>query len=225
MLRKLTFPSNPKLVFRYKILLLDNSYKFQFKSDIGMGMNWDPKPIKENVLRQCNLTLDDYIKKNKWVGTGSTNCSDPKILQSQITVGVEDMRIKKVIIETFDQNTFQMYPNDSTLQWTKVSMNANITCNTLTLPDKLKEKGIYTIYLDFDDWPDLSIHVHQQGLLFTDMPDSTPYLSDAGIGHSVPVLHEIVQLKKYNGKMCNDSLNYRLDECRLDYIKKVSLTN
>ena len=221
MLRKFTFPFNSKLVFTYKILLFDNCYLFQCKSDVGMGMYWDPKPIKENVLKQCNLTLDDYIKKNKWVGTGSSNCSDPMILQSQITVGVEDMRIKSIGIETFDQDTYEMYPNDSTLQWTKVSMNANITCNTLTLPDKLKEKGIYKINMNFDDWPDLSIHVHQQGLLFTDMPDSTPYLSDSFIGYSVPVLHEIAQLQKYNGKMCNDSLNYRLDECRLEYIKKV----
>ena len=186
-----------------------------------MEMNWDPKAIKENVLNQCNLTLDDYTKKNKWVGTGSTNCSDPKILQSKVTVGVEDMRIKNIRIETFDQDTYEMYPNDSTLQWTKVSMNANVTCNTLTLPEKLKEKGIYTIDLDFDNWPDLSIHVHQKGLLFTDLPDSTPYLSDASIGYSVPVLHKIVQLQKYNGKVCNESLNYRLDECRLEYIKKV----
>ena len=184
-------------------------------------MNWDPKPIKENVLKECNLTLDDYIKKNKWIGTGSSNCSDPKILQSQITAGVEDMRIKNIKIETFDQDTYEMNPNDSTLLWTKVSLNPNVTCNTLTLPDKLKEKGIYTIHLNFDDWPELSIHVHQQGLLFTDMPDSTPYLSDASIGYSVPVLHKIVQLQKYNGKICNDSLNYKLDECRLEYIKKV----
>ena len=101
-------------------------------------------------------------------------------------------------------------------------LNADVTCNTLTLPDKLKEKGIYTIHFDFDDWPELSIHVHQKGLLFTDMPDSTPYLgSEVSAGSSVPVLHEIVKLQKYNGKICNDSLNYKLDECRLEYIKKV----
>ena len=116
-----------------------------------------------------------------------------------------------------------MNPNDSILQWTTVSLSANVTCNTLTLPDKLKEKGIYTIHLGFDDWPELSIHVHQQGLLFTDMPDSTPYLGFEAIitGSSVPVHHEIVKLQKYNGNICNDSLMYRLDECRLEKIKNV----
>ena len=112
-----------------------------------------------------------------------------------------------------------MYPNDSTLQWTKVIIRANEACNTLTLSDKLKEKGIHTIKLDFNDWPDVTVYVHQEGLLFTDMPDSAPHVSY--LGSSVPVLHEILQFQKYNGKLCNDSLNYRLDKCRLEYIKKV----
>ena len=64
---------------------------------------WDPNPFKTNKLNDCNLTKEDYVDSNAWVGLENDTCTDPKILREKITVGLEDMRIKKITIETFDQ--------------------------------------------------------------------------------------------------------------------------
>ena len=91
----------------------------------------------------------------------------------------------------------------------------------MIVPDNLVKLGIYQIIFEFNDYPDLSVYVHEQGLLFTDMPDSSPRVTNVMNGFSIPVGHEIVKLQKYNGKMCTNDPNYRLDECRLEYISKV----
>ena len=133
------------------------------------------------------------------------------------------MRIQKITIETFDQEAHQKTTNDSSLQWTQLLWNFETVCHTMTVPQNLVEKGIYKIMFEFDDYPELTAYIHQKGLLFTDMPDSSLRIIGVGVGYDVMVSHEVVHMQKYNKGMCLDDLNYRLDECRLEHIKKVIL--
>ena len=79
------------------------------------------KPLKENILKGCNLTSEDYIKKNIWVGKGHANCTDPKFLRDQINYGLDDLWQE---IGTISMSTYQksygstMYPNDTRFRWT-----------------------------------------------------------------------------------------------------------
>ena len=184
---------------------------------------WDPEPFKTNKLNDCNLTKEDYVDSNKWVGLGNDTCTDPQILRDKITVGLEDMRIQKITIETFDQEAHQKTTNDSSLQWTQLLWSFETVCHTMTVPQNLVEKGIYKIMFEFDDYPELTAYIHQKGLLFTDMPDSSLRIIGVGVGYDVMVSHEVVQMQRYNKGMCLDDPKYRLDECRLEYIKKVIL--
>ena len=65
--------------------ILDESYEFTghvpFPSlSFCFRQDWDPKPLKENVLKECNLSIDEYVHEQKWAGTGSANCSNPDML-------------------------------------------------------------------------------------------------------------------------------------------------
>ena len=185
------------------------------------GANFDPDPFKENELKECNITKEDYVKKNHWVGTGYRNCTDPALLRNQITLSVRDMRIQKIIIETFDQEFYEKYHNDTSLKWTKLFIDSQRVCYTMTLPQGLVKLGIYRITVRFYDYPELETYIHQEGLLFTDMPDS--FLHIVGVGYTVVVSHEVIQMQKYNEELCINDPDYKLDKCRFDYIKKVDL--
>ena len=134
------------------------------------------------------------------------------------------MRILRITIETVDQETHLKYPNDTSLQWNQLLWNFETVCYTMTVPENLVEKGIYKIIFEFGDYPELEAYIHQKGLLFTDMPDSSLRIIGIAGGFDVMVSHEVVHMQKYNKKMCIDDPNYRLDKCRLEYIKKVALS-
>ena len=49
-------------------------------SILRRNSTWDPDPFKINKLNDCNLTKEDYVDSNKWVGLGDDTCTDPQIL-------------------------------------------------------------------------------------------------------------------------------------------------
>ena len=185
------------------------------------GVIFDPDPFKANELKECNLTKEDYVKSYQWVGKGNRNCMDPELLRNQITLAVKDLRIRKIIIETFDQELYEMYPNDTSLEWDKTHIDSLRVCFTMKLPKGLVKLGIYQITLRFYDYPELETYIHQEGLLFTDMPDSSLHI--IGVDYSVVVSHEVIQMQKYNGELCINDPDYKLDKCRFDHVKKVDL--
>ena len=179
--------------------------------------------MKEKELENCNLTLNDYITNSRWIGSGNTNCSNPNVLRRQISTTIADLNIERFQIRTFDQNLHVMYPNDSTLSWTKLHEDFLIVCFSMKLPDKILDLGIKTINVHTNNGPYLIVYAHLEGLLSTDLPDSSPEVYQFGYGYIIPVAHEIVQLQRYDGEMCNRDVNYQLDKCRLEYIQKVSM--
>lgn len=183
--------------------------------------NFDPDPFKANELKECNITKEDYVEQYHWVGTGNRNCTDPELLRNHITLSVKDLRIQKVIIETFDQEFYEKYFNDTSLEWTKIFIESLRVCYTMKLPKDLVKLGIYQITLRFYDYPELEAYIHQEGLLFTDMPDS--FLHVLNLGYTVVVSHEFHHMQNYNEEPCIKDPDYKLDKCRFDYMIKVDL--
>ena len=189
------------------------------------------KPLKENILKGCNLTSEEYMEKNIWVGQGHTNCTDPKVLRDQINYGLDDlkMEIKVFVILTYNTSLqygyFKMYPNDTILQWTSsMRRSATYTCHTMTLPKAMVELGIYNFYIYFESAPSLLVYWHEDGLLSTDMPDSSPFITINKTGYSTPIGHETLELLEYDGEKCEKSKDYKLDKCRHEFIERVNFS-
>jgi hypothetical protein len=192
------------------------------------------RPLKENILKECNLTLEDYLEKNMWVGKGHSNCTDPKILRDQTIYGLDDlkMEIDYFSISTYDNRqldsylrvgpSYRMYPNDSRFHWTKFILDSKHTCLSMTLPKMMVELGINYFDIFFKLWPYLYISWNEDGLSYSDMPDSCPEISTFnGNGYYIPIGHETLELLEYDGETCEKSKDYRLDKCRYEFIEKV----
>ena len=186
-----------------------------------------PKPYNVDLLKRCNLSLSDYVDNHKWVGTGDENCTNPKSLRIQTTFGIEDLGIDYIDLDTYEQETLYKKPNDTSLKWTKTYINKYRVCNTMMVSDdRLTNSGILRLTFHFGGWLSHDIYVHQQGLLFSDLPDAYSHSNlFMGGGYSIPVRYELEQLLKYDGKPCNNNKEYRLDECQRDYIRKVNAKN
>ena len=183
------------------------------------------KPLKENILKGCNLTSEDYVEKNIWVGQGHANCTDPKVLSDQINFGLNDLQseIRYFKIRTYENFALPaMYPNDSRLYWTSRTLHFSMTCHTMTLPEAIVKLGIDTLIILFKSWPSLAIIWHEDGLLYSDMPDSSPEFAFDGTGYYIPFRHETLDLLDYDGEKCKDSNDYKLDKCRYEFIEKVN---
>ena len=191
--------------------------------------SWD-KPLKENILKECNLTSDDYLMGNIWVGEGHANCTDPKVLREQSIYGLDDLKMEIDIfyIETYEKSqlnssTITMYPKDSRIQWKSIMINSLYTiCHTMALPETMVELGIKSSTINFELHPSLVLIWHEDGLLFTDMPDSCPATIATKNGYYIPIGHEALELLEYDGEKCEKSRDYKLDRCRHEFIEKVN---
>ena len=182
---------------------------------------------KPNISKGCNLTPEDYLKKNIWVGQGHASCNDPKALRNQIIYGLDDlkMEIDHFSISTYEKSQLDsslLYLNNTLLQWTSF-MGRSSTCHTMTLPETLVELGVRYLTIYFQSMrPSLLIFWHENGLLSTDMPDSCPSIIMNKNGHYIPVGHETLELLEYDGEKCEKSKDYKLDKCRHEFIEKVN---
>jgi hypothetical protein len=188
--------------------------------------SWN-EPLKENILKNCNLTSEDYLKKNVWVGQGHANCTNPKVLRDQMIYGLDDLKME---IHYFNIGTYEtsyldstlIYPNDSRIQWKSIMESSWQTCHTMKLPKTMVELGIRYFVILFKSWHSLYTPWHEDGLLYTDMPDSCDDLLFNGTGYEIAIGHETLDLLDYDGKNCEKSKDYKLDKCRHEFIEEVN---
>ena len=185
------------------------------------------KPLKENILKECNLTSEDYLENNVWVGQGHTNCTNPKVLKDQVHYGLDDLwqDIKQFSIATYEksqQDEYEMYANDTRLQWTSF-IEVGFSCHTMTLPITMVELGIRYYAIFFESHLSLLLFWHEYGLFKTDMPNSCPAVLVNENGHYIPIEHETLELLEFDGENCEKSKGYKLDRCRHEVIEKVNL--
>ena len=91
---------------------------------------------------------------------------------------------------------------------------------TLSMPENLIKLGIFEIWIIIPNPPirNLSVYVHQKGLLFTDIPDAWQPL-EASV---TSIVHEVEDLLDFDAEQCEDSKNYIYDQCQLKEVRKVS---
>ena len=160
------------------------------------------------------------------MGTGNTNCTDPKTLRKQIGTRLIDLGFEGFSIRTFDQALHFLYPNDSSLTWTPTYRKKLNDCLTLSMPENLIKLGINIISIFIHDPPflNLKVYVHQNGLLFSpDFPDAWEQIEVSGEGFVIPVVHEVEELLNYAEEKCEDSKDYIFDQCLHSLIQKVSI--
>ena len=176
--------------------------------------------LTKNILKSCNLSIHDYTRSNLWVGTGNKNCTDPKILRRQIATRPIDLGIQMFDVYNFDYAKRRIYSNDSSLRWTPIYRTQLNDCLTLSMPENLIKVGIFVISIIIPNPPirNLSVYVHQKGLLFTDIPDAWQPL-EASV---TSIVHEVEDLLDFDAEQCEDSMNYIYDQCQLKEVRKVS---
>ena len=175
-------------------------------------------------MKSCNLSFHDYTVKNFWVGTGFTSCTDPETLRKKIAMRPIDVGIKAFDIYDSMNAKHHIYPNASSLRWTTTYRKKLKDCLTLSMPENLIKLGIYSISIFIHDPPirNLSVFVHQKGLLFTETPDAWEQIEASGGGFVIPVVHEVEELLNYDEEKCEDSKDYIFDQCMRSLIQKVS---
>ena len=150
-------------------------------------------------------------------------CSYGPFNQTNFGLNTLKLEISNFTVATYEKSNLPtMYPNDSRLYWTSRTLHLSITCHTMTLPEDIVELGIDNLVIFFESWPSLDIFWHEDGLLYSDMPDSSPEIAFNGTGYYIPIRHEILDLLDYDGEKCKDSNDYKLDKCRYEFIEKVN---
>ena len=138
------------------------------------------------------------------------------------------MKIKSIRIKTFS-NEYLKLPNDTALIWERNFNRNKAPCFTMQIPEEIKLEGIAKISIEIlpakafygkGGKTILKIFMHKHGLLFSDLPSASP---DFNIFQSsdIPVEIEVLELLEYNGEPCNNDENYRLDQCKQEYIYQV----
>ena len=185
---------------------------------------WTPNPNTKNILNSCNLSFHDYTVGNLWVGTGKPICYNPETLREEIGTRPVDLGVKRFEITTFDLANHVFYPNDSSLTWSPTYYGYFEGMLTLSMPENLIKLGIFQISIIIPNPPirNLSVFVHQKGLLFTETPDAWQEIEVSGEGLSLPIVHEIEDLLSFDEEQCEDSKDYIYDQCKLSNIRKVS---
>ena len=196
-------------------------FKFQISSQ--KDDEWTPNPNAKTILKSCNLSFNDYTIRNLWVGTGDPICTDPEALRKEIGTRPIDLGIEMIEIRTFDLVKYDFYPNDSSLIWSPIYYGQMKDMLTLSMPENLVKLGIYSIAIFIPDPPirNLSVYVHQKGLLFTETPDAWQQIEVSGEGLSLPIVHEVEDLLSFDSEQCEGSKDYIFDQCKLNHIRKV----
>ena len=134
--------------------------------------------------------MADYNENHIWVGRGNDNCTDPKFLRNQISTTIEDLNVERFKFETFDQKKEIRYHNDSAFIRKKTFFKKTV-CHTLTIPRNIVKLGIEKLTVNLKSMSTLKVILHQQGLLFSDMPDSSPFVEISppitAAGYGVPI--------------------------------------
>ena len=138
------------------------------------------------------------------------------------------MKIYEIAIKTFS-NSYKISNilNSTHLEWEKYYGNPDFRpCHTMKISKDIVKEGIKSINFGvhnsrFSLKTALSIFVHELGLLMSDLPSVSRYMT-LSAGTLAPVETEVVDLLQYSGRPCTRDTNYRLDHCLQNLIYRVS---
>ena len=173
-----------------------------------------------NILEQCKLNKDDYTENGPWSGSGDSFCKNPKELYDKVSFKPKYLDINWIEIETFTKTyNFRSTNITEVLEWKNIVPYASFKkCFRMTIPKKIVIEGIAII--KFHSKPFFKLHVHQKGLLRSNMAGSSPkaYYNEFS---KMTVTHEVLEVIDYAGEECINNKDYEYDMCRQNYIFQV----
>jgi len=172
-----------------------------------------------DFMKKCQLSIEDYTQTGPFIGTGSLNCTDPKILHSQASANFNNLGIEKISIFTYASN--HNYENESLsiFNWVEAPYFLKRKCFTMIIPEDIIHEGIAKISITSNQLS-VQIHIHELGLFNTDMTGASIKTSYSDLVEAY-LSHEVLYLLGYDGKPCNGDSDFRLDLCRQQYIYEV----
>ena len=207
---------------------LENPQKVQISYEFTGNIDFPAITICEtkddaydnNILEQCQLNKDDYKKNGPWSGSGDSFCENAKELYNKVSFKPTDLDIEWIEIATFAKtHEFRSSNITELLKWENiVPYGFKYKCFRIIIPKKIVIEGI--VGIDFYSKPFYKLHVHQNGLLLSDMAGSSPkaYYTEFA---KMTVTHEILELLDYAGDECINNDDYDYDMCRQNYIFQV----
>ena len=207
---------------------LEKPQKAQISYEFSGNMNFpaiticetDEDAYDNNILKQCQLNQEDYSKIGPWSGSGDSFCENPKELHNKVSFKPKGLYIEWIIIETFTKDhEFRSNNINEVLKWENiVPYGFKYKCFRIIIPKKIVIEGIHSIKLYSK--PFYKLHVHQNGLLQSDMAGSSPkaYYNEFS---KMTVTHEILELLDYAGDECINNKDYDYGMCRQNYIFQV----
>ena len=175
----------------------------------------------EEVFDECQLRQNDYIINGAWMSSKNSNCSDPKKLYKRVIKNLQSLEMKSMEISTFTKrHKFNQNEIEDALEWSTVPYNGKQICFSMTIPDLILKEGISKI--KFEAKPFHKVMLHQKGLFRANMPGASPAVWYNEVLR-ISVTHEILHLLHYDGYPCIQDENYRMDECRQNYIYEVKI--
>lgn len=163
-----------------------------------------------STLQKCNLTVDDYMYNNVWVGSNVSHdfCQDPFKLFEEMTGNPFNSIINRISAsdEEGSDVEFSYYTKDS--KW-------NGRCFTFEEPQNTK-----VTELQFWFWNDAYVYVHSPGSYFgTDYKEFKVLVGDQV---RVDVLHEVFEVLDFDGQAC-EKYPFGRDACIFEIIQKESM--
>ena len=148
-------------------------------------------------------------------------------MHDRVTTGIEDFGLQYFRFTTFDLKV-HYDTDDASLKWNKANNLdfdvVNGQCYTLTFPQEIIKLGIFKLEFFFESNMFINLFVHQEGLFGTDLPAACPTKTLHLYGNEIlliPMKYELLSLLQYDGQNCNNERNYKLDQCRDDFIHQV----
>ena len=212
---------------------IDVSYQPQHKIEfpafnfcpVGMfDFSSDPQPLKEEIVKQCGLKMEDM--KTHFIGKGSKNCTDP-VFWDRVSLTLRDLGIKDIWIRYYDGNRIIVPIDDKNEAWTKFHSSSFGTCFTLSLSSKLTSKDIWYMAVGLDNGKSLYMVVHQDKMLnvldpwITKAYVASLLTGDKGFVHFMSFSHMTILDTKDDP--CEHDGKYNLVNCMTNNLQKVFL--
>ena len=174
-------------------------------------------------LKECQIEMEDYLDNATWVGKGGHNCTDPKILWMDLTKNYKDLEFEEIWIRTFVTDHSFSLEEIKLWKW-KVSRNVqqiNSRCFSFSIPEHIALEGIVLVKIEPSTRKSLKmLFLHKYDMISAPVPGATAAAKFKNI-QSATVTYESVNLLNYDGKPCNDDIQYNYDDCKQEYIYKV----
>ena len=173
-------------------------------------------------LKECQIETESYVDEAQWIGTGENNCTDPKSLWINLVKNYEDFEFEEIWIRTFLADHSFSTEEIRLWEW-KVSRNVqqvNSRCFSFSIPEHIVSEGIVLVKIQPSKRSLKTLFLHKYDMISAPVPGATTAAKFKNI-QSASVTYESVNLLNYDGKPCNDDIQYNYDDCKQEYIYKV----